>query len=593
MAKLFLALLFCCLGLACADGLAESDKGIVTGEGVNLSAENTLVKREAFPGAGKNNVKKKKSQKGRRKSSRGKKNENRPRKYIRKENKERRKMKKKKTSKTRTGGSKQNNKKSIKGKKTALKNKKSTNKNKKSQTIKEKKRKSKKTEKGKRPAKKRKTKTETKKERPSKNIRKMNNAIYRQTTNYTSCVAKFIEYSRINELKARSIEQQVNRINSFKGIQDKKKVKKGNFKGTYDTLLSALGGNESSPECDGKPINGTTRSAKYKDTLSTLKECETKINSVCNYELNTTYNSTLQGCLTAAKQFKKEFKTCFDVKKSSAEACTCVDTIDTANYDKLKACNTKSASDDIKVKKKACIKGFITCKTAQDDSVDGVGTCKKVNRCGGAPNKTEAARLLKILNPLKEALANTKFAAALTKLGLNAGAGSDGKLPARTRLTQLRLARLADSRQSNSTDGQGCKDIEAEWKNFNTSGDKAVPGVDGDVDSDETTNTISSLDKLNNRASLETDLGSCAKEDARQLTVTVTLTIVKIRFYVFWCGWFQVTVVEIKITIITISFGLPSLPSPSPAPAPVATSAPGGGRHIAKQIIKRAAFSKK
>ena len=93
------------------------------------------------------------------------------------------------------------------------------------------------------------------------------------------------------------------------------------------------------------------------ETLSTLKECETKINSICNYELNTTYNSTLQGCLTAAKQFKKEFKACFDVKKSSAEACTCVDTIDTANYDKLKACNTKSASDDIKAKKKACIKG--------------------------------------------------------------------------------------------------------------------------------------------------------------------------------------------------------------------------------------------
>ena len=63
------------------------------------------------------------------------------------------------------------------------------------------------------------------------------------------------------------------------------------------------------------------------------------------------------------------------------------------------------------------------------------------------------------------------------------------------------MVRLAEGR-SNNTDGQGCKDIEAEWKNFNTSGDKAVPGVDGDVDPTETTNTISSLDKLNNRYSL-------------------------------------------------------------------------------------------
>merc|ERR1712123_309242 len=89
MAKIFLALLFCCLGLVCADGLAESDKGIVTGEGVNLSAENTLVKREAFPGAGNN---------------------------VKKEKKGRRKMKKQKESKTKTRQRQQNNKKSIKGK---------------------------------------------------------------------------------------------------------------------------------------------------------------------------------------------------------------------------------------------------------------------------------------------------------------------------------------------------------------------------------------------------------------------------------------------------------------------------------------------
>ena len=96
---------------------------------------------------------------------------------------------------------------------------------------------------------------------------------------------------------------------------------------------------------------------KVSGTLATLKGCQTKIEKVCNYELNTTFNSSLQGCLTAAKQFKKEFKVCFDAKKSSVEACSCVDTIDTHNYEKLKACNTKSASDDVKAKKKACIKG--------------------------------------------------------------------------------------------------------------------------------------------------------------------------------------------------------------------------------------------
>ena len=103
---------------------------------------------------------------------------------------------------------------------------------------------------------------------------------------------------------------------------------------------------------------------------------------------------------------------------------------------------------------------------------------------------------------LKDALANTKFADALKKLGLNTGSGSDGKLPATntTRLNQLRLARFAgQGRQSNTTDGKGCTDIAAEWNNFNTSGDKAVPGVDGDVDSTEVNNTVGSLNKINNR----------------------------------------------------------------------------------------------
>ena len=94
---------------------------------------------------------------------------------------------------------------------------------------------------------------------------------------------------------------------------------------------------------------------------------------------------------------------------------------------------------------------------------------------------------------------------------------------------------------------------------------------------------------------LESDLNSCASDKGR--TVTVTVTIVKIRFFVFWCGWFRIFVVEFKITVITISFGLP-------APAPATTTTPGGGtgyfvtgpaattvapsrRNIVQQILKR------
>ena len=167
-----------------------------------------------------------------------------------------------------------------------------------------------------------------------------------------------------------------------------------------------------------------------------------------------------------------------------------------------------------------------------------------------------------------------------------------------SRLSQLRMARYdgGDGDRQNNEDGKGCTDVLKEWKNFNSSGDKAVPGVGDDVDESESSKTITSLNKLNNKyrvsyslfflllvcvfsPSLEADIGSCAKESSRQ-DVSITLTIVKIRsgiavrillfildifrFYVFWMGWFQITVVEVKIITLEISFG--SSPSPSPSP---------------------------
>ena len=39
----------------------------------------------------------------------------------------------------------------------------------------------------------------------------------------------------------------------------------------------------------------------------------------------------------------------------------------------------------------------------------------------------------------------------------------------------------------------------------------------------------------------------------------------EIRFYVFWCGWFRVFVVEIRITIITATF-FPEVTATTAAP---------------------------
>ena len=87
----------------------------------------------------------------------------------------------------------------------------------------------------------------------------------KERKNDTSCLTKLIKYSRSNSAAARTVFREVSRSNRFQVLLGKKKKKKGNFRGTHNTLLSALGGNEKSLECDGKPItNGTSGMAKYR-----------------------------------------------------------------------------------------------------------------------------------------------------------------------------------------------------------------------------------------------------------------------------------------------------------------------------------------
>ena len=79
--------------------------------------------------------------------------------------------------------------------------------------------------------------------------------------------------------------------------------------------------------------------------------------------------------------------------------------------------------------------------------------------------------LIYLSHRLSDALKQTGFADALKKLNLDSGAGSDGDL---SRLGSL----------GRTGDGAGCTKVLDNWKKFNSSGDKAVPGGWGQVSLD-------------------------------------------------------------------------------------------------------------
>merc|ERR1711971_1240608 len=126
---------------------------------------------------------------------------------------------------------------------------------------------------------------------------------------------------------------------------------------------------------------------------------------------------------------------------------------------------------------------------------------------GGVSSKEEAEKQLKALTPLSDALKQTGFADAMKKLGLDSGTGSDGVLPSRR--ANMRVNRQAGS------DSEGCNNVLANWKKFNTSGDVGVPGTDGPVDEKNIDATVDTLNTLNNSPTLEEDLKGCQKRNIK------------------------------------------------------------------------------
>jgi len=267
---------------------------------------------------------------------------------------------------------------------------------------------------------------------------------------------------------------------------------------------------------------------------------------------------------------------CLKPSLTDDEACTCFDGLDLdATLTTIDGCSTKGDNDAVLAEKNKCKKAFSDCKKAEDQSVSLVDTCKEQLKCGGVSSKEEGEKALKILNPLSDALKQTGFADALNRLGLTEGAGSDGKLPNAT--SGLRLRRQAEDAK--------CVGVLDQWKAFNKSGDAALPdGVSGDVVESETDNTVKILNDLNQDTDLDSKLASCQKETGTRQVVV--LAIVEIRFYVFWCGWFQVTIVEIKITIISVAIGVPPPPPITQAPSPPAVSTSSPGRNL-KKLVKK------
>merc|ERR1711936_3356 len=261
------------------------------------------------------------------------------------------------------------------------------------------------------------------------------------------------------------------------------------------------------------------------------------------------------------------------------DQCKCVEALSDPEVE-LQKCNPLSDNNKAKELKNACKQSVGTCKDAEAKAAEGIDSCKERTKCGGVKDPEEAKRQLKVLTPLKAALDNPAMSNALKATGLDKGPGADGQVPARF-MTSIRSKR--------DTDGAGCTSLGDAWGKFNTTATETAMSASGDLDEASANETTGILNDINGRSSLEDDLTSCATD--RQV-VTVSVTIVKIRITLFWCLWWQTTIIEVKITIITVTFGVTTPSVGTTTPTTVVTRDPNAGRKLMLQnLMKRAALT--
>ena len=72
-----------------------------------------------------------------------------------------------------------------------------------------------------------------------------------KTLKQKDCKEKLKDYSSLYQKRARSLERRLTRIGFWITFLQRKIKRKDEFHGSYKILLSALGGNESAPTCNG------------------------------------------------------------------------------------------------------------------------------------------------------------------------------------------------------------------------------------------------------------------------------------------------------------------------------------------------------
>merc|ERR1712032_190533 len=243
----------------------------------------------------------------------------------------------KKQGKKNKKNAKKRNKKKAKGKK----KKKKANRKKKSKTTKEEKKEKKRTRKEKKKAKKQKKKEMKEKKRRRKNKLKKRNQKKSGARQgpaggvWSSCGTSGVnDTCLLNAVNALNFEKnqiqnffkQKARLENQDKVTGNKKGKKGEFEDAAGYMLTAIGGNISSPSCGENSTRAQRAAADAVTTYNTLINCSATIQEACdmpNGTINATFNANCADIYNKSKTASEDCRSNKDYTNNGSAACNC------------------------------------------------------------------------------------------------------------------------------------------------------------------------------------------------------------------------------------------------------------------------------
>jgi len=192
-----------------------------------------------------------------------------------------------------------------------------------------------------------------------------------------TCLANLKNAMKYDRDQITNFKNQLERAEDFHKLIGNKGGKNGDFSNSTTYLLIALGGNMTNLECSGN--SALTENAT--ETYNTLANCSEAVAAACAIPDALAPNFTqLTECKTAFEKVEKKNGDCLKLKSDIGTVCDCWSeaagmVVESKALKNSGTCESKTANNDMKSQKEACLEKFSACKKAEDASVAYIMSC--------------------------------------------------------------------------------------------------------------------------------------------------------------------------------------------------------------------------